>query len=231
MWGVSEKESFLTFAPELLNYLMSPERPSLLAKIFGFYSVKFKNLKTGETKKLDLVVMEHLFHSQTITRQFDLKGVASRVAKQKKTGAMDGGTGWDGDWLSGSLESRLLIYSHSKTLLRDALLNDSTFLSRCGNIDYSLLVGVDDARKELVVGLIDTLGVFNTLKMLENAGKTALKKATASDVDAVTVLPPSEYAARFRQGMERYFVAVPEKFSRVQGTEELDPDPRLSPVL
>lgn len=57
-----------------------------------------------------------------------------------------------------------------------------------------------DTRKELVVGLIDTLGVFNALKMLENAGKTALKKATASDADAVTVIPPSDYASRFRAG-------------------------------
>lgn len=57
-----------------------------------------------------------------------------------------------------------------------------------------------DTKKELVVGLIDTLGVFNALKMLENAGKTALKKATASDADAVTVIPPSDYASRFRAG-------------------------------
>lgn len=58
-------------------------------------TVKIKNTKTGETSKLDLVVMEHLFHAQSssnvslvrtgtdvhiaaITRQFDLKGVASR---------------------------------------------------------------------------------------------------------------------------------------------------------
>lgn len=146
--------------------------------------------------------------------------------------------------------------------MRNALLNDSNFLSKAGNIDYSLLVGVDgkyaslmrsspliprkDSRKELVVGLIDTLGVFNTLKMLESAGKTALKKATASDADAVTVLPPQDYAARFRQGslffvfpillnrlsnaigLETAFLAVPEKFSRVQGAEDLDPDPRLA---
>lgn len=101
--------------------------------------------------------------------------------------------------------------------------NDTQFLSEAGNIDYSLLVGVDgahisswtvpkksaililssphaDEKKELVVGLIDTLGVFNTLKMLENVGKTALKKATSSDTETVTILPPSDYASRFRQG-------------------------------
>lgn len=30
----------------------------------------------------------------------------------------------------------------------------------------------------------------------------------------VTILPPSEYAARFRKAMETYILAVPEKFSR-----------------
>jgi hypothetical protein len=44
---------------------------------------------------------------------------------------------------AGSLQNRLLIYAHSKTLLRDALLNDTNFLATSGNIDYSLLVGVD----------------------------------------------------------------------------------------
>lgn len=44
---------------------------------------------------------------------------------------------------AGSLQNRLLIYAHSKTLLRDALFNDTNFLATSGNIDYSLLVGVD----------------------------------------------------------------------------------------
>jgi hypothetical protein len=116
-----------------------------------------------------------------------------------------------------------MLYSHSKTLLRDSLLNDSDFLSSSGNIDYSLLVGVDDercvpishasshyrrklivlisiSRKELVVGLIDVLGVFDIRKRLEHQIKTGAKLATGADAATVTVLPPENYAARFRQG-------------------------------
>ena len=74
---------------------------------------------------------------------------------------------------------------HSKTLLRDALANDVQFLSKMGGIDYSLLVGV--SKTELVVGLIDTLGVFNTLKRLENQVKTGVKKATAACVLVIPV--------------------------------------------
>jgi len=47
---------------------------------------------------------------------------------------------------------------HSRTLLLDAVSNDVEFLSSNGNIDFSLLVGVDDEANTLVVGLIDTLG-------------------------------------------------------------------------
>lgn len=57
-----------------------------------------------------------------------------------------------------------------------------------------------DTTHELVVGLIDIISVFNLAKMLENAGKTALKKATSEKADTVTVLPPEDYALRFRQG-------------------------------
>lgn len=63
-WGVSERDAFLSFCPDLLEYLSSPDRPSLLAKIYGFYTIKIKNVKTGQIEqKLDLVVLENLLHS------------------------------------------------------------------------------------------------------------------------------------------------------------------------
>ncbi|BGP47232.1 hypothetical protein JCM10450v2_003084 [Rhodotorula kratochvilovae] len=226
--GYSELDSLLSFAPKLLAYLMSPERPSLLAKIFGIYTVKIADSKTGKKRKVDLILMEHLFFSKTISRQFDLKGIASRVAKPKAGAEAKEGTGWDGDWLTGSLQNQLLIYPHSKTLLRDALTNDVQFLSENGGIDFSLLVGVDDTHSELVVGLIDTLGVFNTLKVLEHHTKTAVRLATASDSSSVTVLPPDDYAKRFLAAMERYFIAVPDKWTKPPGDAAIDPDPRLA---
>ncbi|GAA6051243.1 hypothetical protein JCM3770_005888 [Rhodotorula araucariae] len=215
--GYSELDSLLTFAPKLLAYLMSPERPSLLAKIFGIYTVKMADSKTGKKKKVDLILMEHLFFS---------KRIASRVAKPKSPAEAKEGTGWDGDWLTG--QNQLLIYPHSKALLRDGLTNDVQFLSENGGIDFSLLVGVDDAHSELVVGLIDTLGVFNTLKVLEHHTKTAVRLATASDSSSVTVLPPEDYAKRFLAAMERYFIAVPDKWTRPPGDAAIDPDPRLA---
>ncbi|GAA5894532.1 hypothetical protein JCM8208_006266 [Rhodotorula glutinis] len=226
--GYSELDALLDFAPKLLDYLMNPERPSLLAKIFGIYTVKIVDSKTNKRVKVDLILMEHLFYSRNISRQFDLKGIASRVAKPRSGPALDTGTGWDGDWLTDSLEGQLYIYPHSKALLRDALANDVRFLSDNGGIDFSLLVGVDDTHQELVVGLIDTLGVFNTLKTLEHHTKAAMRLATASDPSSVTVQPPADYARRFLSAMERYFVAVPDKWTRPPGGAAVDADPRLA---
>jgi len=44
---------------------MQADRPSLLSKIFGIYSIKIQDFKTGEKKKLDMIVMDNLFHSQS----------------------------------------------------------------------------------------------------------------------------------------------------------------------
>lgn len=43
---------------------------------------------------------------------------------------------------------------HSKRLLRGALYNDSRFLADINVMDYSLVVGVDSAENELVVGIV-----------------------------------------------------------------------------
>jgi 1-phosphatidylinositol-3-phosphate 5-kinase len=43
---------------------------------------------------------------------------------------------------------------HSKRILRGALYNDSKFLSEINVMDYSLVVGVDSQKNELVVGIV-----------------------------------------------------------------------------
>ena len=56
--------------------------------------------------------------------------------------------------VSASVDSPLYILPHSKTMLTLAISHDSQFLSSNLVMDYSLLVGVDDEKKELVVGII-----------------------------------------------------------------------------
>ena len=57
-------------------------------------------------------------------------------------------------FITASVDSPLYIRPHSKTVLTLAITNDSQFLSTNLVMDYSLLVGIDEHRKELVVGII-----------------------------------------------------------------------------
>ena len=48
----------------------------------------------------------------------------------------------------------LYVMSHSKTVLSQAIGSDTQFLASQSVMDYSLLVGLDKERRELVVGII-----------------------------------------------------------------------------
>lgn len=74
-------------------------------------------------------------------------------------------------------------------------------------MDYSLLVGVDKQRRELVFGIIDYLRQYTWDKQLETWVKTSLvvpKNALP------TVISPKEYKKRFRNFMTKYFLTVPD---------------------
>ena len=51
-------------------------------------------------------------------------------------------------------ERPFYVREHSKRILRGALLHDTRFLADINVMDYSLVVGVDSIRNELVVGIV-----------------------------------------------------------------------------
>lgn len=72
-----EIEAFLEFAPNYFEYLeksFCEQNPTVLAKIFGVYRICMKNGQTNAASKMDVLVMENLFHGRTINKKFDLKG-------------------------------------------------------------------------------------------------------------------------------------------------------------
>ncbi|KAF9916580.1 hypothetical protein BX616_003396 [Lobosporangium transversale] len=211
-WNIAEKDELLKFAPKYFEYMEKPhDAPTVLAKIFGFYTLKIKSRDSGQVLRIDVLVMEHLFYNQKITRTFDLKGIQDRHAGSKINAGNNASTTlWDGDFIEGRYKTLLLLYSHSKKIIRESLLNDTEFLAGANIMDYSLLVGVDDERKELVVGIVDFIGAYTWYKKIESKGKTTLRGAK----DSVTVLPPQQYKTRFREAMERYFLAIPDKWSK-----------------
>lgn len=50
--------------------------------------------------------------------------------------------------------SPFYVREHMKRILRSALLSDTKFLAEINVMDYSLVVGVDSSRNELVVGIV-----------------------------------------------------------------------------
>jgi len=51
-------------------------------------------------------------------------------------------------------QNPLFVREHAKKILRACLWNDTLFLERNQVMDYSLMIGIDKERKELVIGLI-----------------------------------------------------------------------------
>lgn len=76
-------------------------KPTVLAKLLGFYTVEIKNMETGTTQaKADLLVMENLFYKQETVKTFDLKGIQGRKVKAASSSS-GSKTLFDGDWIEG----------------------------------------------------------------------------------------------------------------------------------
>ncbi|CAH8356938.1 unnamed protein product [Eruca vesicaria subsp. sativa] len=82
----------------------------------------------------------------------------------------------------------------------------------CDVMDYSLLVGVDEEKNELVLGIIDFLRQYTWDKHLESWVKlTGILGGPKNE--APTVISPKQYKRRFRKAMTTYFLMVPDQWS------------------
>ncbi|KAI9263873.1 hypothetical protein EDC94DRAFT_517712 [Helicostylum pulchrum] len=66
-----ELDAFLGFAPAYFQHMSEAffrELPTVLAKIFGFYSIGYKNSVTGKSMRMDVLVMENLFYQRNIKK-------------------------------------------------------------------------------------------------------------------------------------------------------------------
>lgn len=93
---------------------------------------------------------------------------------------------------------------HGKRILRGAIWNDTKFLQSVNVMDYSLLVGVDDHTKELVLGIVDYIRTFTWDKRFESW----VKDLGGAGGKTPTIVTPKQYKQRFRSAMERYFPLV-----------------------
>ncbi|KAI3644448.1 hypothetical protein MP228_010612 [Amoeboaphelidium protococcarum] len=208
----AETESLLRFAPSYFEYLyqvLFNDLPSVLVKMFGIYRIGYKNADTGKQIKMDVIVMENLFYQKNISKIFDLKG-SVRNRHSVATGS-ENEVLLDENLIQIMAESPLFVRDHSKKILRASVWNDTLFLSKLNVMDYSLLVGVDSERQELVIGIVDFIRTFTWDKKLESWVKeTGILGGGIGKVP--TIISPRQYKLRFREAMEKYFLLVPDKY-------------------
>lgn len=85
-------------------------------------------------------------------------------------------------------------------------------------MDYSLMAGFDDDRKELVVGIIDCIRTYTWDKKLESWIKDRGKNKP-------TVTSPKDYRSRFRVSMMAYCLLAPSAWH--QFTSQMAPPKTL----
>ena len=80
------------------------------------------------------------------------------------------------------------------------------------------MVAVDEARKELVVGIIDVVRTYTWDKKLESWIKD--RGFAGGGRNRPTVTSPKEYKNRFREAMSRYILLAPNSWHQWQPAVE-----------
>ncbi|KAN0060472.1 Mitochondrial distribution and morphology protein 12 [Thecaphora frezii] len=204
-----EMDTFSKFAPQYFRYMaqcFGRERRSTLAKIFGCFRIGFRNPQTGKSLKMDCLVMENLFYGREVTKIYDLKG-SMRNRHIQETGRANEVL-LDENLAEIVSQSPLLVREASKRVLRSALYNDSLFLADMNVMDYSLVVGVDKGRRELVVGIVDFVRTFTWDKRVESFVKeTALLGGAGKEP---TIITPRQYRMRFLAFLDKSILLTPD---------------------
>lgn len=206
-----EAQAFLRFAPDYFHVMYKyfyKDLPSVIAKMLGFFQITIKNPVTGVDFNWSLLVMENLFYDRSPTRTFDLKG-SMRNRRIQSTGEQNEVL-LDENMVDFIYETPLFTREHSKRLLSLCVFNDTFFLAKQNVMDYSLMIAIDETRKELVVGIIDCIRTYTWDKKLETWIKDRGKNRP-------TVTSPKEYKSRFREAMSRYVLQAPNCWHQFKG--------------
>ncbi|KAK5126571.1 hypothetical protein LTR85_009505 [Meristemomyces frigidus] len=205
-----ELKAFTKFAPDyfaFMSYTLFHGVPSVIAKMFGLFQVIIKNPATGMDFSYYLLVMENLFYERNPNRRFDLKG-SMRNRKAESTGQPDEVL-LDENLVETIFESPLFVREHARKLLQASVWNDTMWLCKQNVMDYSLMAGFDDERKELVIGIIDCIRTYTWDKKLESWIKDRGKNKP-------TITSPKDYRNRFRVSMMQYVLQAPSPWHQFQ---------------
>lgn len=97
-----------------------------------------------------------------------------------------------------------------------------SYLQSINVMDYSLLVGIDTHRQELVCGIIDYLRQYTWDKHLESWVKSSLVPKNVLP----TVISPKEYKRRFRKFMSKNIWSVPDHWCSSEPSDPFKQNPK-----
>ncbi|KAK6147551.1 hypothetical protein DH2020_018463 [Rehmannia glutinosa] len=106
-----------------------------------------------------------LRHLSEILRLYDLKGSSRSRYNPDSSGSNK--VLLDQNLIEAMPTSPIFLGTKAKRLLERAVWNDTSFLASIDVMDYSLLVGVDEEKHELVLGIIDFMRQYTWDKHLE----------------------------------------------------------------
>ncbi|KAE8669748.1 1-phosphatidylinositol-3-phosphate 5-kinase FAB1B [Hibiscus syriacus] len=209
----TELESFTKFAPKYFKYMSEAIRsrsPTCLAKILGVYQVTTKQPKGGKESRIDVLVMENLLFRRSVTRLYDLKGSSRSRYNPDSSGSNN--VLLDQNLIESMPTNPIFVGNKAKRVLERAVWNDTAFLASNDLMDYSLLLGVDEEKHELVIGIIDFLRQYTWDKHLETWVKASGILGGPKNASP-TVISPEQYKKRFRKAMSTYFLMIPDQWS------------------
>ncbi|GAA5986475.1 hypothetical protein JCM10908_003767 [Rhodotorula pacifica] len=198
-----EMEVFARFAPAYFQYMADAlfhSKPTVLAKVFGIYRISLGK----HYRNVDFLVMENLFYGRELKQIFDLKGsTRNRRAEENNPVLLDE------NLIELSLKSPIYVREESKQLVKEAIFNDSQFLADLNVMDYSLVIGVDATKPELVLGIVDYIRTYTWDKRLESWVKETAFLGGTYKSGGPTVITPKQYKARFREAIDGYLLLSP----------------------
>ncbi|GAA5844076.1 hypothetical protein JCM9279_003724 [Rhodotorula babjevae] len=214
-----EMEVFARFAPAYFQYMadaLFQGKPTVLAKVFGIYRISLGK----EYRNVDFLVMENLFYGRQLKQIFDLKGsTRNRRADENNPVLLDE------NLLEVSLKTPFYVREESKQFIKQAIFNDSQFLSDLNVMDYSLVVGVDAVKSELLVGIVDYIRTYTWDKRIESWVKETTFLGGASKAGGPTVITPKQYKLRFREAIDGYLLLAPTPWLDLKSLLPIQPRP------
>ena len=152
------------------------------------------NKENGENYKA-------IFFEKKDFKCYDLKGSKIRRYIQKDNNK-ENQVLLDTNFIEDFTSELIIINRNIDKLFKNALHNDTLFLSHLNIIDYSLFLLINNKNKIIKFGIIDYIRKYTWDKKLEHISKKVLNGTDP------TIIEPKEYRKRFLEHIQKYIIGI-----------------------